>query len=228
MKDSRVNFRTERRFSIKILSGKVRGISNFLYWIIIEIRFIFFRRRCQGSVKNILNYSDGSWVERKTTRDLKLIIQYLLNDPRSFNLFQAGIGNSDLFIKTRHKLDSFVGITIVEDEARLARNCQRTGAQYEVILGDKYLFDYSHLKGKFDFIVDNDLSSYACCKFHFEQMLKSYQSILQEEGKLLVGLKGLGYFDNGFGLSEANLRKFADRCGFKVVKNNYCYELMKM
>ena len=128
-------------------------------------------------------------------------------------------------------MGSFYGVTIMTDEVDYARRvfAEFADQSAKVFQLNKYTADYAFLNGKkLDFIVDNDLSSYACCIFHFDKMISSYANILKPGGAILVGLKGLGYFDTGFGLTYRKLEKLAEKLNLKVEESDYCYHLIKL
>ena len=59
-------------------------------------------------------------------------------------------------------------------------------------------------------------------------MVSAYSEILQNNGLILVGLKGLGYFDNGFGLTTKTLSRFIEPYGLEVKRTDFCYEIKKI
>lgn len=218
----------ERRLSTKIISGKIRRYSpKWLYDVLLDLRFIFFRNSCSDSQLPSISYSDGSWVNRNTTADLRAIELFLAKVSDPIDVFQAGVGNSSLFGAIENKARRLVGITIIQDEIDYARKLypKDFGIRYHVGLLNKYTETLTDLAGQFDFVVDNDLSSYACCKTHFNSMLKAYHSMLKPKGAILVGLRGLGYFDSGFGLTEHRMKAIAATYQLKFEKGDCCYFL---
>lgn len=223
-----VNYRKESRWSLKIIAGKVRTkFPPFFYWIIVIGRYVFFKQTCLKLSSRILEYSDGSWVHRCVTKDLRNIQVYLASGTRPIKVMQVGVGNSSLFSEIRHRVTKFVGITIVPEEVDYARAQfpNEIDIKYEVQLANKYSTSLTCFGNNFDFIVDNDLSSYACCKHHFHEMLSAYRKILATSGVILVGKNGLGYFDSGFGLTEGLARKIFAKHGFALYKKKAYYEL---
>jgi hypothetical protein len=45
----------------------------------------------------------------------------------------------------------------------------------------------------YDFIIDNNLSSYACCQKHFLQMMRAYTNALKPGGMILTDRVGLAH-----------------------------------
>ncbi len=207
----------EHRFTLKILAHKIkRYFPYFIYAWILRFRFLFFKKRCSNLSSPQLKYSDGSWVMRKTTADLTRIQNFLQTASAPIAVLQVGIGNSSLYLTLRANLRKFTGITISEEEVEYARSKfpSEFGLQYQVLLMNKYSADIVAIDDKFDYIVDNDLSSYACCHFHFNEMLKGYRELLLPHGVVLIGIDGLGYFDSGFGLTQSMIEKVVAPHGF--------------
>ena len=220
-----INFRKECKWSLKTIYGKIRTkFPISFYKSIILVRYIFFRKNCLNNT--IVYYSDGSWVDRGATEDLRNIQVYLSRSNKLIKVMQAGIGNSSLFSVVRDRVTKLVGVTIVPEEEDYAKTQfpNEFGTKYEVHIANKYSDDL-FLGDGFDVIVDNDISSYACCKHHFFKMLDNYRRMIAKNGVVLVGINGLGYFDNGLGLTEYLAKKIFFQHGFVLHKMKECYEL---
>ncbi len=193
----------ESRLSLKILAHKIRRYLPKVYEGLLRLRYRMFRRQCRDVSTPHIVYSDGSWVARKTTPDLLRIQTFLQQQPYPLSVLQVGIGNSSLYAAIGDHCRRFIGITVMDDECKYARQIFPTeyGNRYDVRLMNKYAPDIMQLGDGFDFIVDNDLSSYACCHRHFSDLLTCYARMLAPHGSVLIGLDGLGYFDSGFGLT---------------------------
>jgi hypothetical protein len=221
----------EKRFSTKILVGKLRRLlPAFLYNRLIDARYFLFSRRCQDLALPQIRYSDGSWVNRKTTADLRRMQDYLLTRGDGLTIFQAGIGNSSLYRLLRKRITRFVGVTISPDEMdyAAAEFPEDIGKIYQTHLTNKYTADIRQLGQGYDYIVDNDISAYACCHHHFHKMLDAYRDMLKPDGAILVGYLGLGYFDMGFGLTEMRMRSLARHHGLTFERGEACYFLKKV
>lgn len=220
----------ERRFSMKILAHKVRRyLPNFCYTALLYLRYATFPRSCRNVDLPEISYSDGTWAERKTTADLLRIEALLKAHPGSLAVLQIGIGNSSLFAAIGNTTRRFVGLTVVEDELRYARDKfpDIFGSRYDARLMNKYSSTISELAGEFDYIVDNDISAYACCHHHFGEMLEAYCKLLTPNGAVLIGIKGMGYFDSGFGLTPLMLTKIAARHGLVFKIGPDCHRLTR-
>ena len=218
----------KNKLSFKILSGAVhKNMPPIIHKTIITIRYLFFKRFCFKNNPSVFKYSDGSWVNRETTKDLLRIQSYLSSESASIKVMQAGIGNSSLFRAVIDRIDKLVGITIVPEEIEYAKTNfpNDFGKKYEIWFTNKYSANLEWLGKDFDFIVDNDISSYACCKQHFRDMLTAYRMLLAPNGKIMIGKNGLGYFDNGFGLTETLAKKIFMDAGFTFTKTKFGYQL---
>ena len=224
-----VKLKPERRLSCKIIAHKIRKYSPTSYDLLLMMRLLLFKRKCNDQDGLFASYSDGSWVGRKTTSDL-ISIQKFLKEKSEIDVLQIGTGNMSLYKSLGPQLKSFYGLTIIIDELHFAEHIikQSSDPTSKVFLLNKYTCKYDFLEGKqVDFIVDNDLASYACCIHHFNEMLKAYKEILKPGGSILVGIKGLGYFDTGFGLTINKLTNLAMKIDLFVVKSDFCYHLIK-
>ena len=97
MNNIKFNQKTEKRFSVKILAHKARKyFPNWVYEIILKLRLFFFIQNCFDSNFQTIFYSDGSWIDRKTTSDLKLIQKYI-SSKKYKTILQVGTGNMSLY-----------------------------------------------------------------------------------------------------------------------------------
>lgn len=221
-----LNLPPERRLSLKILAHKVRRYLPFAYPALLWLRYVAFPKRCRDLAVPSISYSDGSWITRKTTSDLLQIEAYLKTSGAKGSLLQIGIGNSSLFAAIGSQMERFVGLTIVEDEIRYAKE-KFASPNYDIRLMNKYSAQIADLGGAFDYIVDNDISSYACCHHHFNELLASYARLLTPGGMVMIGHKGLAYFDSGFGLTPTHLAKLAAAHGLRLEPGEACYKLLR-
>ncbi|PCD87700.1 class I SAM-dependent methyltransferase [Vibrio mediterranei] len=227
-----ITHKSENRFSMKILGHKIKN--NFprgIYVLFLKIKYYLFRKKCSGNISSV-TYSDGEWVSRKTTKDLRAIQDMLCNDKEALSILQIGIGNSSCFevVNKANKKVHFTGTTIVQEEMEHAKNkfSKDFDDKYKVIVCNKYSDEMKDLKGNYDYIIDNDISSYACCKEHFERMLDYYKQLLAPEGKICVGIIGLEYFDSGFGLTENMFSKILKKKKMKITNNGICYLIERL
>jgi hypothetical protein len=86
---------------------------------------------------------------------------------------------------------SVLGTTLHDEERVFAE--QSSVVNYEVVLANKYSREMDGVKGRFDFIVDNNPASFACCLYHFARMMITYQELLEPGGMILTAEPGLSW-----------------------------------
>lgn len=139
-------------------------------------------------------YSDGSWLEIEVTPDQKRIEAYLKNiGIENKVILHVGTGNSS-FATRFFKNNTIDSITVVEDELEHAKSLNLPN--YNCFKLNKYSSDLKKLPHKYDFICDNNLSSFACCKTHFIEMMQNYITLLNENGRIITDIKGMAYHQN--------------------------------
>ncbi len=228
---SEVLFKAENRFTLKIIAHRIRKyFPSWFYNCLLLIRFYTFKNVCDDTLVSKVVYSDGSWISRKTTRDLRRIQTYLSKIERPIDVLQIGVGNSSLYRELQSKpLSRMIGITIVSEELDYAMSMfpKDFGGRYKVFIANKYSEEINYIGSEFDYIVDNDIGSYSCCRYHFLKMLENYHSLLKADGVVLIGHDGLKYFDSGFGLTESMMTRIAKRYEFNLSMDEYSYRLKR-
>jgi len=146
-----------------------------------------------GQVTPGLALSDDrqlDYPERDTTIGQANIETVLLNKPiEQAVLLHVGIGNSQLAEHFCPLVKHIDGVTMGCNEQCSA---QRMGLpNYRVMQINKYSSDLQQLNSTYDFIIDNNIFSYACCKKHFMQMMQCYTDLLKPSGELLTERRGL-------------------------------------
>lgn len=106
-------------------------------------------------------------------------------------LLHVGLGNSQLAQRFCHEVASIEGITITRTEYDLALSLHIP--RYTPRLMNKYSRDFAQMGGKFDFIIDNNPSTFACCRLHFARMMLAFKAGLAPGGMLLTDRLGLGH-----------------------------------
>lgn len=153
------------------------------------------KQYCRKEPPQII-YSDGSWVDIIVTPDQSRIQDYLnLLQIENKTILHVGIGNSTI-AKQLHSKNIIDGITIVEEEIKFAKELNIPN--YTCFVLNKYSNDTLDLPHKYDYIIDNNLSSYTCCVQHFEKMIHNYyHELLNLNGSIITDLKGMAYYQPG-------------------------------
>ena len=133
------------------------------------------------------------WTSRETTPG-QLKIEDLLEkvaQPAS-RILHVGVGNSGLAGRLAPLVSSILGTTL-HDRERIFSHRVRL-SNYSVLTANKFSEKMDRINGQFDFIVDNNPSSFCCCLFHFSRMIVAYFNLLARDGGLLLTEKsGLGW-----------------------------------
>jgi hypothetical protein len=135
------------------------------------------------------------WSAQPTTPDQMRIEAYLDRfDLRDKSILHVGSGNSGLAARFARRARRIVGISVVPGEVSCAEALGLIN--YHAVLHNKY--DRGGLEGEsFDFIVDNNPSTFCCCLTHFATMIEWYAGALVEDGQTVVDRVGLGWTTQG-------------------------------
>lgn len=108
------------------------------------------------------------------------------------NVLHVGVGNSKFAERFAGKVNLIDGLTVSHNEKTLADSSGI--ANYTVFLLSKYSREFIlTIKNKYDFIIDNNMASFACCKFHFYLMLDNYVWSLKPGGQILTEQHGMDW-----------------------------------
>jgi hypothetical protein len=146
------------------------------------------------------------------------------------SILHVGIGSSRLAQRLSHLLHDIDGLTIDQNEKDYADALAIEN--YQAYLLSKYSPEIiSCLKTeKYDFILDNNLTSFACCKYHFYLMMDSYIRSLKPGGRLLTDQQGMSwtFTKKRWRLNEADLVELGQHYGFEVSRmTDMVYALQK-
>jgi hypothetical protein len=114
------------------------------------------------------------------------------------SILHVGIGNSGFarrFASRVHRID---GLTVHQNEKLYA---EALGIpNYTVYVLNKHSAEFvSVLTNTYDFIIDNNLASFACCKYHFAVMCENYLGVLASRGQILTCQIGMDAYHGAFG-----------------------------
>jgi hypothetical protein len=157
----------------------------------------------------------ADWVGQETTPDQLRIERYIDRyDLTGRAILHIGCGNSGLAARFAPRARSIVGTTVTPEELRHGREwIERSGtANYRVLLHNKYLGREGMTDERFDFIVDNNPSTFACCLIHFARMMEFYAGALAPGGQIVTDRLGLGWSmahsDPRWGFDAADIAAF--------------------
>src|SRR5215472_10918804 len=139
------------------------------------------------------------WTRQETTRD-QVHIETIL-DPMPLTgarLLHVGVGNSKLAHRFANRVRSIDGLTVHRNEKIYAEALGITN--YTVHVLNKHSREArSALAHTYDFIIDNNLASFACCKKHFRVVLENYIAVLRSQGLILTCQIGMDVYHGDLG-----------------------------
>ena len=148
-----------------------------------------------------------------TTLDQQRIEQVLSGfDLGNARLLHVGVGDSGLAARFHARCKSIDGITVSEQE--MTHGQHLAFSNYRVFLLNKYHCDFPQtLRPGYDYIIDNNPSSFACCTFHYAQMLNHYRWALVPGGRILTDKLGMSWVcqDRRWRMSYKDLVKVGAR-----------------
>lgn len=168
--------------------------------ILAENRFGFAKAKLYCGVEptvemyDDIEYEDElfNFAYMEPTPDAVFIDAYMKTlDIKQLNILHIGIGNSSLaqyYLNLGCYID---GITVAKEEYKKARDIFHKN--YHPFMCNKYSKELEiicYLK-KYDLIIDNNLSSFVCCKTHFHTMMNSYVSMLKPGGQIITQQLGM-------------------------------------
>jgi hypothetical protein len=143
------------------------------------------------------------WTQQQTTPD-QVRIEAVLDTMAltGAQLLHVGVGNSKLAQRFASRLSGVDGLTVHHNEKIYADALAI--ANYTVYVLNKHSREVvSVLSHTYDFIIDNNLVSFACCKKHFFIMLENYLSLLRSRGRILTCQIGMDAYHDDFGCTMA-------------------------
>ncbi len=135
------------------------------------------------------------WAHRPPTADQRRIERFLKGFLRpEDSLLHIGVGGSQLAQRFTPRVRSIVGMTISDEEEQHGNSLSLTN--YQVLLWNKYRY-WPDGAGRFDAIVDNNPTTFACCLRHVVEMVAWYAEALTSTGAFFTDRVGLGWVVTG-------------------------------
>jgi len=148
-------------------------------------------------INGCLLFNDSSnyhyWESRKETTDETEIVNFLnTHEKEKLTILHVGIGNS--FVASNLNIYSSIdGISISNSEIKLAKKLNIKN--YEIFFLNKLekeVFSNKRIK-KYDIIIDVNLKSFSCCELAFKNLFLNYISILNKNGRIFTGRRGMNW-----------------------------------
>ncbi len=146
-----------------------------------------------------LNSEAVDWTQQQTTRDQALIeAVFDTMAVTGASILHVGVGNSKFAQRFAGRARRIDGLTVHQNEKTLA---DALGIpNYTVYVLNKHSQEFiSVITHKYDFIIDNNLASFACCKYHFSVMCENYLRVLTSHGQILTCQIGMDVYHGAFG-----------------------------
>lgn len=108
------------------------------------------------------------------------------------NILHVGVGNSKFARRFAGRVNLIDGLTVSRNEKAVADSLRISN--YTTYLLNKYGREFLlTLKHRYDLVVDNNLASFACCKYHFYRMLDNYLWSMRPGGQILTDQQGMDW-----------------------------------
>ena len=139
------------------------------------------------------------WTQQETTPD-QARIEAVLDTMAvtGTSILHVGVGNSKFAQRFANRARRLDGLTVHQNEKIQA---DALGIpNYTVYVLNKYSPEFvSVLTNTYDFIIDNNLASFACCHYHFAVMCENYLRALASHGQILTCQIGMDVYHGAFG-----------------------------
>ena len=139
------------------------------------------------------------WTQQETTRD-QVRIEAVLDTlaVMDASILHVGVGNSRFAQRFASRARRIDGLTVHQNEKTHADTLGIPN--YTVYVLNKYSPEFASVIAKtYDFIIDNNLASFACCKQHFYVMCENYLRVLASHGQILTCQIGMDVYHGDFG-----------------------------
>lgn len=146
-----------------------------------------------------LNSAAVDWTQQETTRDqihIEAVLDTLVVTGAS--ILHVGVGNSRFAQRFADRARRIDGLTVHQNEK--ARADALRIPHYTVYVLNKHSAEFAAvITSTYDFIIDNNLASFACCKRHFSVMCNNYLRVLAPHGQILTCQLGMDAYHGDFG-----------------------------
>src|SRR5216683_6895494 len=139
------------------------------------------------------------WTQQETTPDQARIEAALdTMAVTGASILHVGVGNSRFAQRFASRARLINGLTVHQNEKTQA---DALGIpNYTVYVLNKYSPEFGAVLTKpYDFIIDNNLASFACCQYHFCVMFENYLRALASHGQILTCQIGMDAYVGAFG-----------------------------
>ncbi|HEX3417813.1 MAG TPA: hypothetical protein VGK96_26670 [Candidatus Sulfotelmatobacter sp.] len=140
---------------------------------------------------------------------------------RGKSFLHVGVGNSRFAQRFAAEAALIDGLTVCRVEAERAQSLRIPN--YAVYFLNKYGREFLQTIGnRYNFVIDNNLASYVCCKYHFYRMLDNYLWAMKPGGKILTDQQGMDFTveEKRWILSYQDLQALEEKFPVRAAKIN--------
>ncbi|HEY6345999.1 MAG TPA: hypothetical protein VIY49_31310 [Bryobacteraceae bacterium] len=113
-------------------------------------------------------------------------------DWRGRNILHVGVGNSRLAQRFAGEAGWIDGLTVCRNE--LERADSLGIPNYKARFLNKYGREFPLvIRNRYDFVIDNNLASFVCCRYHFYRMFDNYLGAMRPAGRILTDQQGMDW-----------------------------------
>jgi hypothetical protein len=167
-----------------------------------------YKEYCGSEQPDVASNDEATdWTMQETTPD-QVRIEAVLDTMAltGAQLLHVGVGNSKFAQRFAGRVRCIDGLTAHQNEKIYAETLKIPN--YTVYVLNKYSHEVrSSLSHTYNYLVDNNLASFACCKKHFFVMLENYVAMLRPQSRILTCQIGMDAYHDQLGctMSYADL-----------------------
>ncbi|RFB79661.1 hypothetical protein [Methylovirgula sp. 4M-Z18] len=187
---------------------------------------------CDPLTPKPLYKMEEDWSGRSTTYGQRRVEAYLRDHSQAGQtVFVTGVGNSLFAQDFADHFAGIDGVTLLPSEK--VRADALGIPHYRVRVQNKYQNGLADaFGGAYDYIVDVNLASWACCQTHVAAMMRAYHRMLKSGGSILTDREGLDWLEKGvdphWRMDFADLQILAGEFGFTAQsRTDWVYALHK-
>tara|TARA_R100000734_G_scaffold2671_1_gene2655 strand:- start:8577 stop:9848 length:1272 start_codon:yes stop_codon:yes gene_type:complete len=163
-----------------------RKVNFVTYNEIISRKLLYSRELCE---------TDLTWVN-DSTQDQDDINSWLESRVKnSTKVLHIGTGNSSVATMFSKKIKLIDSVTVVKPEKRNADDLKLQN--YQIFILDKYSDSLGNLPNRYNYILDNNITSYAESLEDVVKVFENYFYLLEKDGSIISHIKGLSYQYSG-------------------------------
>jgi hypothetical protein len=159
-----------------------------------------FKEYCGSERPGVSSNNEAiDWTRQETTPD-QVRIEAVLDTMAltGARILHVGVGNSKLAQRLASRTRSIDGLTVHQSEKIYAEALAIEN--YKVYLLNKHSREVKlALPHTYDYIIDNNLASFTCCKRHFFAMLENYIAVLRSQGQIMTCQIGMDVYHGELG-----------------------------